>query len=216
MGAQGADESSTTRYLETTRGTLSYSQVADIVADHLAVLLDRIALGEFADRPIAAALVQEFHYEILAPIVPAIAGKWRPVDVTVGKHLPPRWYEVPTLMHNYALNLDAQVAACGGAEERQIEALAYAEGHMLTIHPFEDFNGRAVRAFITEILRRLDMPPIEVSVERNTQQFEDYKLCLRAFDEGNPQLLREFWVARFEDQIEVLLNAAYPEDNQYP
>lgn len=198
MGSPSEEDQSSTRYLETTRGTLSYSDVADIVAGHLADLLDRIATGEYENLPLDTELVRRFHREILEPIVPAIAGKWRPVDVAVGKHVPPRYYQVPTLMSAYVANVESQITNCSGDIERQVEALAYAEGGMLHIHPFEDFNGRAVRAFLTELLNRLDMPPIEVSVVRGTDHFERYKRALREFDMQNHVPMREFWMERID------------------
>ncbi|MGH8524836.1 MAG: hypothetical protein ACREXY_11645, partial [Gammaproteobacteria bacterium] len=38
-----------------------------------------------------------------------------------------------------------------------LEALAFAEGRLLSIHPFLDFNGRATRVWLREVIRRL--PP---------------------------------------------------------
>ena len=201
MGSPGEDEESSTRYLETSRGVLSYFAVADLVAGHLADLLDQIAEGVFSSRAITAELIQEFHGAILALTVPKMAGKWRLVDVAVGKHLPPPFYEVPMLMRDYAEDLSAQIIGRTGGLDRQIETLAFAEGQMLHIHPFEDFNGRAVRAFLAEVLNRLDMPPIETSVIRNTPEFERYKLALRAFDMKNPSLLRQCWVDRLDTQL---------------
>jgi len=193
-----ASEDSSTRYLQTRYGVISYLEVADHVAEHLAGLLDRVAFGDFSKRALDVDLLCDFHGAILEPVVPNIAGKLRMVDVTVGKHLPPPYWEVRMLLRECLANLEAQLSAAGEDLERQIEALAYAEGEILRIHPFEDFNGRAVRAFLMEVLERLDLPPVELSVQRKTQRFEDYKLALRANDTGDPRLLREFWVARFE------------------
>ncbi len=35
-----------------------------------------------------------------------------------------------------------------------LETLAFAEGRLLTVHPFPDFNGRITRLWLREILRR--------------------------------------------------------------
>jgi len=41
-----------------------------------------------------------------------------------------------------------------------VEALAYAEGEVLDVHPFEASNGRATRVVLIEVLGRLDLPPV--------------------------------------------------------
>jgi fido (protein-threonine AMPylation protein) len=201
MDPRSEGNSSTTRHLETTRGTLSYLEVADIVAGYLSELLDKIAEGEYADEPLTVDLLRQFHAAILEPIVPAIAGKWRPVDVVVGSHLPPPYYQVPVMMSTYMSDLQAQIDACGSDLERQVEALAFCEGQMLHIHPFEDFNGRAVRAFLMEVLNRLDMPPLELSVPRDSGLFDDYKAALRKFDVGDRRPLQAFWGNRLSEQL---------------
>ncbi len=40
---------------------------------------------------------------------------------------------------------------------RKALGLFFAEERFLTIHPFRDFNGRAIRLLLTELLRRLDL-----------------------------------------------------------
>ncbi|MGN6221866.1 MAG: Fic family protein [Microbacterium sp.] len=194
-----APASSLTRFLETTRGLLSYAEVADIVAEELLGLLDDIAAGEFSAKSLDDDLLRSFHERILVGIVPEIAGQWREVDVAVGKHLPPPWWKVQVLIREFSMNLSAQVEWCGADLERQIEVLAFAEGSILSIHPFADFNGRATRAFLTELIQRFDLPPVELSVERDTPRFEVYTGALRAFDVGDPTLLREFWIDRIEN-----------------
>lgn len=193
-----AQDSSLTRYLETTRGVLSYAAVADLVAEELLGLLDEIANGIYADRPLDDELLMSFHRRILEPIIPDIAGVWREVDVAVGKHLPPAYWDVTPLMREMAANLEAQLEWCGDDLERQIEVLAFVEGTILSIHPFHDFNGRATRAFLTETMQRMDLPPLELSVERGTERFNEYTDALRAFDQRDSVPLREFWESRIE------------------
>ncbi|MHC3369882.1 MULTISPECIES: hypothetical protein [Rhodococcus] len=58
------------------------------------------------------------------------------------------------MFHSFTGRLDY----CAGDVERQLEALAYLEAQALPAHPFEDFNGRAVRVMVAEAMRRLDFP----------------------------------------------------------
>lgn len=44
-----------------------------------------------------------------------------------------------------------------------LETLAFAEGRLLSIHPFTDFNGRVTRVWLREILRRPTLPPVQLA-----------------------------------------------------
>ncbi len=66
------------------------------------------------------------------------------------------------------------------------------------MHPFEDFNGRTTRAVLIELMGRLDMPPVEVAVERGGVAFTSYVRALAQYDNGRLQPLIEFWDARFQ------------------
>jgi len=197
VGATGESNESLTRRFATTLGQLSYAQLADAIAPNLTSLLDRISDGEFADRPVSDDLIRSFHHEIIGSLLPEISGAWRKERVQIGHHLPPDWYRVPVLMREYADNIQERL---GRAEtlELQIELLAYAEGEFLHVHPFVDFNGRAVRALLSELLRRLDFPPIEVAVERETGEFSEYTAALANYDNGRIAPLIEFWYRRLE------------------
>lgn len=198
MGAAGDDApDSLTRRFATARGELTYAELADTIAPFLERLLDRIADGGFTGRPISDDLIREFHRAILGEVVPDIAGVWRTEQVQVGHYEPPEYFRVPVLMREFADNLQARLEHAESLQ-LQIELLAYAEGEFLRVHPFADFNGRTVRALLSELLVRLDFPPIEVSVRRDTDEFRDYRDALAAYDNGDIALLIEFWYQRFD------------------
>ena len=48
-----------------------------------------------------------------------------------------------------------------GKVNRGAECLAFAQARLLSIHPFEDFNGRLTRVLLADLLHRLDMPALE-------------------------------------------------------
>jgi Fic family protein len=81
----------------------------------------------------------------------------------------------------------------------QIEALAYAEGEFLHIHPFEDFNGRTIRAVLAELLMRFDLPIVDTSVKRNTARFKKYQNALAEYDNGRIACLVDFWQERLSE-----------------
>lgn len=197
MDPAGEENESLTRRFVTTRGELTYAQLADAIAPYLAALLDSIADGDYADQPFTDELVKHFHHAIIGELLPDIAGEWRRELVQVGHYIPADWFQVPMLMRDYADNVQAQIAGADSLE-LQVELLAYAEGGFLHIHPFADFNGRAVRALLSEMLVRLDLPPVEVAVERNTARFQEYTNALAHYDNGRGDPLIDFWNQRLE------------------
>ena len=199
MDPEGEGEAqSLTRHFDTTLGQPTYAELADAIAPFLERLLDRIADGEFTARRFSDALAQEFHGEIVGSVLPDIAGRWRTEQVQVGQHVPPEHYLVPMRMREYADNICARLAHANSLE-LQVELLAYAEGEFLHIHPFTDFNGRAIRALLSELLVRLDFPPVEVSVERGTTRFDRYRSALAHYDNGRLEALVDFWFRRIEE-----------------
>ncbi len=73
---------------------------------------------------------------------------------------------------------------------------------MLSIHPFEDFNGRLTRAFLAEILQRLDLPAMDPTSEAG-QDTERYRQALKDADRANWQPLITVWRERFEKEARI-------------
>ncbi len=73
-----------------------------------------------------------------------------------------------------------------------IEFLAFAEGRFLTVHPFADFNGRTVRLFLGELLRRLDLPVVILEPETPGAR-ADYFAALEAADRLDWRPLMKIW-----------------------
>lgn len=192
-----ADETdrSLTRRFTTAQGDLSYAELADAIAPRLASVLARIARQEYRQCALTDALIKELHEAIIGNLIPDIAGCWRLEPVQIRNHVAPEHYLVPMLMRDYADNLQARIADADTLE-LQLELLTYAEGEFLRIHPFADFNGRTVRVLLSELLVRLDLPLLEVAVERGTPAFERYQVALAAYDNGRADLLADFWVER--------------------
>lgn len=187
---------STTRTFDTTHGKLTYAELSDLIAPNLLQLLDDIDNKNYADRDFDVELIQEFHHRIIGDIMPEIAGKWRKVPVQVGNWLPPEPHEIPVLMHEYVLNVQERLNH-SDTTDLQIETLAYVEGEFLHIHPFQDFNGRTVRALLSEVMTRFNLPLVDVAVSRETAQFKQYQDALAEYDNGSMGSLIDFWKKRF-------------------
>lgn len=187
----------TTRYLDTARGILSYTQVAPLLAEQAVVLETRIYAGEFSNRALDENLAADFHRAICAELVPAWAGRWRTVEVRVGSLYPPLPPQVPLRMRDYGRDLTARwEQASGVTGDLTLEFLAFAEGRFLSIHPFQDFNGRTIRLFLLEILRRLDLPRVVLAPENNEAR-EEYFRALEAADLSDWRPLMQVWSDRF-------------------
>ncbi len=203
MDQSSEGSASSTRSFDTSQGSLTYAELSDAIAPHLEALLDEVLRGDFAGKPFDEQLVKDFHSAFLAPLLPKTAGSWRTISVQVGNHVPPQPWEIPVRMRNYVENVNARIL---GAKtfELQVEALAYAEGELLHVHPFEDFNGRVTRAVLIELMGRLDIPPVEVAVERGTAAFASYVKALAEYDNSRLQPLVEFWDARLQRGLDEL------------
>ncbi len=152
-----------TRFVETTRGILSYAQLAPLLAERVLRVQQDIADGEFTARVLDETLLLDFHRAICGDLTPDWAGRFRTSEVKVGQHSPPLPHQVPLLVRDYAADLQTRLAALSaGDESLLLETLAFAEGRLLFIHPFSDFNGRATRLWLAEILRREELPPVEL------------------------------------------------------
>ena len=189
-----------TRLLDTTLGVLSYAQLAPHLAERAGLLEADIADRVHAARPLDEALILDYHRRLCGDLVPVIAGRWRSTDVQVGAHLPPPAWQVPMQMREFCADLAARVAhAPSWSADRLLELLVFAEGRLLHIHPFTDFNGRLTRLFLIELLYRLELPIVDTAVSSGAER-QAYFAALRAYDAGDPAPLAAVWRHRFEKE----------------
>ena len=189
-----------TRFVQTSRGLLTYTQLAPLLAERVARLEAALYSGHFADRPLDdGALILDLHRAICGDLVPDWGGRWRTVEVTVSRWAPPPPYRVPMLMRDYGLDLQARSEdATSRLSNLTLEFLAFAEGRFLTIHPFQDFNGRVIRVFLLELLRRLDLPRVVLAPQSESGRAEYFE-ALEAADRNEWQPLVEQWKKRLAE-----------------
>lgn len=188
-----------TRYLETSRGILSYTELAPLLSDRVTAAEADLVKGAFASSPLDEILILDLHHRIAGDLVPDWAGRWRDIAVTVGKLEPPPPFQIPVLMRDFARDLQARwSAAAADKSDLLLEFLAFAEGRFLAIHPFRDFNGRTIRVFLLEILRRLDLPRVQLAPQTEAGRTE-YFTALEAADRLDWQPLAAIWQHRFTE-----------------
>jgi CRISPR-associated endonuclease/helicase Cas3 len=160
-------------------------------------LEEHIEDGAFADSPLDDRLLLEFYRRICGDLVPQLAG-WRRFNVTVGAHTPPDHFRVPALVRDYGRDLEARLSALRHPfDDLLLEHLAFAEGRLLSIHPFADFNGRVTRAWLREVIRRLGLPPVELA-PAEAAETNAYLASLQAADHNDWRLLSAIWRRRIE------------------
>ncbi len=191
-----------TRYLQTSLGLLSYAQLAPLLAERVLRVERELASGAFAAQSQFPDLVLDLHQRIAGDLCPDWAGRWRSADVRVGEHHPPPPHRVPVLMRDYGEDLRVRLEnASGHRDDLLLETLAFAEGRLLSIHPFTDFNGRVTRLFLREILRRMELPPVDL-VPTDAPGETAYRAALRAGDALDWRPLMSVWQQRFEQFME--------------
>jgi fido (protein-threonine AMPylation protein) len=201
--ARGATEpADATRHFETAQGRLSYAELARRLAEPLLRIDDRIRSGEFAERAMDAELLLAFHAALCAELLPEQAGRYRTVAVQVGAHEAPPPNQVAARVLEYVRNLGARLQHLPAEpDDRWLEALAYAEGELLSIHPFPDLNGRVSRLWLLELLRRMGLPPVDI-VPTDADFRQRYLNALAAADRRDWQPLQVLWRERLERAAE--------------
>lgn len=184
-----------TRAVETTRGLLTYAELAPLLAERVQRVQEAITRGDHDQAVPGRDLLCAFHAAMCADLVPEWAGRWRSVAVVVGSHEPPLPHEVPLRMHDYEADLGVRLDALADRPELLPETLAFAEGRLLSIHPFRDFNGRVTRLFLPWLLRRLDLPPVDL-VPTDAAGTATYLCALRAADQSDWHPLAAIWEQR--------------------
>lgn len=187
-----------TRYLTTTLGVLSYAELAPHLANRVEGLQKTIDDGEFDSRVFDEELFLDLHRHICGDLTPDFAGRWRDKDVVVGDHEPPPHFQVAQHMREYVRDLQARLESLPPEpDDLWLEALAFAEGRLLSIHPFADFNGRLTRVFIDLLTRRLKLPDVDPTPDPG-EATERYLQALRAADKNSWRPLLDIWRERFE------------------
>ncbi len=190
-----------TRYIESNLGIKSYSELAP----HLAKGVERVMASLLEQPPEELKITPEFicklHKNAFEELFPTWAGRYRDREVTVGTYNPPPYFEVPVLTRQYCDDVEFRLSSLRSrpaVTDMLLEILAFAEGGLLNVHPFPDFNGRVTRMLLFALLYRFDQPPVLlVPDEKNEAEKEEYLKALSEADQMNWQPLVMIWRKRF-------------------
>jgi fido (protein-threonine AMPylation protein) len=202
-GEDSARPLDSTRYFDTAQGIKTYSEVAEIIAVSVTKTLEAVIDKTPENIHITPEWMCRLHNDIAGSLFPDWAGRFRDVNVQVGTHIPPPYFEVPVHMRLYCEDLTTRLSFVEKEKdiEKISETLAFADWRFQWIHPFIDFNGRVGRILLTAILFKLKLPAAETaSVE--PEEKEKYLEALRTADAGDISSLTEIWIERLSKAFE--------------
>lgn len=121
------------------------------------------------------------------------AGKYRKIQVTFSDKEAPPYFQVPELITNLCSDLIERLKHLPNRDDKTfifeaVKLLAWFQHRFVFIHPFQDYNGRTARMLTILILLTLDLPPINITVERATDR-KQYLTAMQKADEGDYSLL---------------------------
>jgi cell filamentation protein len=147
-----------------------------------------IALAELyifqldTDVTISTNLILEIHRIAFSELYDW-AGKWRTVELTVGRLQPPKPTKILQLMYQFVDNLNYKINAAM-TNENKIDALIYAHYEFIRIHPFNNGNGRTGRMLMNLIALKFGFKPFEL-YQREGEARKIYIDAMQSADEGN-------------------------------
>lgn len=201
VSEESEEYSSTTRYIESSLGIKSYTELAPYLAKGVERVMASLLNYNPAEIKTTSEFICKLHKNAFGELFPDWAGRYRDRDVTVGKHTPPPSFEVPVLMRQYCEDVESRLSFIGSnpsVTDILFETLAFAEGRLLSIHPFLDFNGRIARMLLFALLYRLNLPPVSLVPEEEDKA--EYLKALSEADRFNWHPLIGIWENRFGRQ----------------
>lgn len=144
---------------------------------------------------ITPGLICKLHDVSFGWIFPDWAGKFRKIQVTFSDKEAPQYFQISELITNLCEDLRERLKHLPKSEDEQfilevVRLLAWFQHRFVFIHPFQDYNGRTARMLTILILLKLNLPPIELKAEKETDR-EQYLAAMQKADKGEYSLLEQ-------------------------
>ena len=199
--SESQSELGSTREFETAEGRLSYSELSERLAVPLVALYDEILQTKPEQILINAEWLCLRHKRLAGHVFPDWAGRFRDVNVQIGAHTPPPFYEVPIHTRQFCDDLAERLRHEPGVTIGGCAALlAWADWRFQWIHPFKDFNGRIGRVLLAALFYKLALPHVETA-SSDPQARSQYLEALRAADTQDLDQLEALWLRRLEGAL---------------
>jgi len=179
-----------TSYKETAFGIIPRSKLIPLEIEGIKKAWDFVLKKSAKNKlSLTTSFIKEIHQVGFGWIFPELGGRFRKIDVTVSKYIPPKFYLVPQEMDNFTKDLQVRIKHLPKIDDEKfldelISLLSWSHHKFLWIHPFQDYNGRIGRLLINIILLNLNLPPIELKVE-TTAGRKNYIKALQLADDHN-------------------------------
>lgn len=144
---------------------------------------------------ISASLILEIHRIAFVELYDW-AGKWRQVDVAVGKLVPPRPALVPTHMYQFIDNLNFKIKNARSQNDH-VDCISYAHYEFIKIHPFNNGNGRTGRILMNLVCLLFGYRPLTL-YHREGESRKIYIQALQKADDGDFSFLNQLIASELE------------------
>lgn len=204
-----------TSYKQTAFGTLSHSDLLSLelqgIQKGLRFIYDLFQLRKSAR--VTPRLIKKLHEVSFHWIFPEWAGKFRTINVEYSGKEAPNYFRVPELVENLCADLQVQREHLPERNEHNyiekvVGLLAWFQHRFVYIHPFQDYNGRTARMLTMLLLLSLDLPPVEIRIEKQADR-ATYLRAMQQADNGDLSLLEQLIG---DALIEAFLKASQEEE----
>jgi len=198
-----------TSYKETAFGIIPRSKLIPLEIEGIKRAWDFVLKESIKHKfAITPNFLKKIHKIGFGWIFPELGGKFRKIDVTVSKHIPPKFYLISQEMDNFTKDLKVRVKHLPKIDSEEfldklISLLAWSHHRFLWIHPFQDYNGRIGRLLTNIILINLDIPPIELKVETTIGR-KKYVEALHLADNHNYIKLESIFKSAIDEMAKLL------------
>jgi len=162
-------------------GITDYNQINELETEGLS-FAEIIVFELNAEDKITTDILLSLHKTAFG-LLYGWAGKWRMIQVNVGKLELPLPHQVPNLMYQFLDNLNFKIGIAKTLDDH-IDCLAYAHYEFVKIHPFNNGNGRLGRILMNVVALKFGYQPIEL-YKREGDARKIYIDALRQSDIGN-------------------------------
>ncbi|MCL4353245.1 Fic family protein [Patescibacteria group bacterium] len=147
------------------------------------------------NEAVAPDFICKLHEVSFGWIFPEWAGKYRKIQVTFSDKEAPLYFQVPELVTNLCNDLVERSKHLPKKEDETfiievVKLLAWFQHKFVFIHPFQDYNGRTARMLTLFISLQLDLPPLEIKVEKEADR-KNYLKAMQKADERDYSILEE-------------------------
>lgn len=197
MNKSATKPSGATSYKETAFGIIPRSKLLKLELEGTKKGLEYLyqLARKNKDIQVTPGFICNLHKVSFGWIFPQWAGHYRKIQVTFsGKEALP-YFQIQELVANLCKDLEERLKHLPSIEKEEfilevVKLLAWLQHRFVFIHPFQDYNGRTARMLNILVLLQLNLPPIEIAVEKETDR-KRYLTAMQNADEGSFSLLEQ-------------------------